>query len=159
MEFFHIVSKWFWLVCIGVTFLNGAVFKFRARKQIKQNPSLEEGYNRIIKGFLTWGNIPWIVMGIGCTFGGVPTVWHYFNPKAGNPYVLAFFASAVLVWIMGSYWIFFRGGAQELVDHPGLLNYDIRSAVWVKLIWMAMLLGGVVGLYMMVTQDFSVPPL
>jgi len=134
MEFFQIVSRWFWVLGIIVMFLNAAVFSFRAKKQIAQSPELEDGYRKIIRGFVIWGNIPWVVMGIGCTVGGVPSVWHYFNPEAGNPYVLAFFASAVLVWIIGSYWILFRGGAQAIVDHPGILNLDIKNPLVIKLL-------------------------
>jgi hypothetical protein len=87
MEVFRYISKWFWALCILVTFINGAIYRFRAQKHIKLNPDLEEGYQKIIKGFLTWGNIPWLVMGIGCTFGGIQSVWEYFNPKDGNPYM------------------------------------------------------------------------
>jgi len=157
MEPFSIISKWFWALCILVTFLNAAIFRFRGNKHIKKNPALEAGYKRIIKGFVIYGNIPWIVMGIGCTVGGVPSVWHYFNPRGGNPHVLAFFGAAFLVWILGSYWIFFRGGALELVNHPGLFNYDIKNPIIIKLLWIAILLGGIVGVYMMVTQDIPLP--
>jgi hypothetical protein len=157
MEPFSIISKWFWVMCIIVTLINGAVFRFRAQKHIRLNPDLEDGYKRIIKGFVTWGNVPWIVMGIGSTIGGVPSVWHYFNPKEGNPYVLGFFASIFLVWFMGSYWIFFKGGALELVNHSGIFNYDIKSPTIVKLIWIACLLGGMAGVFIMYTQNLPVP--
>ena len=157
MEAFSSLSKWFWFLCIIVTFLNGAIFRFRAKKRIKQNPDLEEGYKKIIRGFVTWGSLPWIVMGIGCTVGGVPSVWHYFNPKEGNPYVLAFFASVFLIWILGGYWILFRGGARELVNHPGILSYDIKSPAIIKLIWIVSVLGGIIAVVMMYTQNIPIP--
>ena len=157
MEPFNIISKWFWALCILVMFINGAVFRIRAQKHIKVNPDLEEGYTKIIKGFVMWGSIPWIVMGIGCTVGGVPTVWHYFNPKEGNPYVLAFFVSVFLIWILGSYWIFFKGGALELVSHRGIFNYDIKNPTVLKLIWIVCVLGGMVGVLMMFTQNIPLP--
>ena len=128
MDMFAALGKWFWLVCILVTFLNGAIFWIRAKKRIQQSPKLANGYRTIIKGFVTWGILPWVVMGVGFTIGGVPSVWHYFNPRDGNGYIPALFASVVLVWISGSYWIFFRGGAKALVDHP---EYSRRpSACW-----------------------------
>ncbi len=157
MEAFNTIGKWFWVICIIVTFLNGAIFKFRAKKRIKQTPDLEEGYNKIIKGFVTWGNLPWIVMGIGCTFGGIPSMWHYFHPQDGNPYVLSFFGSLFLIWILGSYWILFRGGAEELVNHPGIFNYDMKSPAIVKLIWIACIFGGIVAVIMMYTQNIPIP--
>ncbi len=151
------IGKWFWAACIIVTFLNGAVFHFRAKKRIQENPDLEKGYQKIIKGFVTWGNLPWIVMGIGCTVGGIPSVFSYFHPQDGNPYVLAFFASVFLVWILGSYWILFRGGAQELVTHPGMFNYEITSPTIIKLVWIACLVGGIVAAVLMFTQNIPVP--
>ena len=159
MESFNIISKWFWALCILVMFINGAIFKFRAQKHIKLNPDLEKGYAKIIKGFVMWGNIPWVVMGIGCTVGGVPSVWHYFNPKEGNPYVFAFFASVFLIWFLGSYWILFKGGALELVNHPGMFNYDIKNPTIIKLIWIACLIGGIAGVLMMYTQNIPLPPI
>jgi len=157
MELFKIFGKWFWALCILTTFVNGAVFRFRAQKHIKLNPELGEGYNKIIKGFVIWCSIPWIVMGIGCTVGGVPSVWYYFNPKAGNLYVLAFFASVFLIWVLGSYWILFKGGALDLVKYSGILNYDIKNPTILKLIWIICVLGGIVAVLMMFTQNIPIP--
>ena len=135
------VSKWFWAIAILVMFANGAIFWVRAKKQIKLNPDLKEGYHKIIKGFLLWGNLPWIVMGIGCTVGGVTSGWRHINLHESSPYVLAFYASIALVWVLGSYWIFFRDGAKALVRHPGLLNYDLKKPVWIKIMWVVCTLG------------------
>ena len=115
MEWFAALGKWFWLVCILVTCLNGAIFWMRAKKKIQQIPNSANGYRTIIRGFVTWGNLPWVVMGVGCTIGGVPSVWHYFNPRGGNGNILAFLVSVVLLWILGSRWIFFRGGAKARI--------------------------------------------
>ena len=109
MDLFQTAGKWFWLVCIVVTIANGILFKTRAKRRIEQSLDLEEGYHKIIKGFLFWGNLPWVAMGFGCAFGGVPSVWHYFNPKDGNPYVLAFYGSVLLIWILGTRWLLFKG--------------------------------------------------
>ncbi len=84
-------------------------------------------------------------------------MWHYFNPKEGNPYVLAFFASVFLIWILGGYWILFRGGARELVNHPGILSYDIKSPAIIKLIWIVSVLGGIIAVVMMYTQNIPIP--
>jgi len=157
MNPFFVISKWFWAICITVTFANAAIFRARAKKHIQQNPEMEEGYQKIIKGFVTWGNIPWIVMGIGCVMGGVPSVFHFFRPRDGNPYVLAFFASVFLIWIMGTYWLLFQGGAKMLVKHPGLLNVDCKSPTMLKIFWFLCLAGGVFAVIMMFTQDIPVP--
>ena len=157
MAIVDLLGKWFWLLFIGVTFLNGAIYKSRARTHVERNPDLAEGYERIARGFVVWTSLPWIVMGIGCTVGGVPSVLHYFNPRGGNLYVLAFYASLFLLWILGSYWILFQDGAMMLVKHPGLLNPDIKNPLIVKLLWVACVLGGIVAFVMMYAGIIPAP--
>jgi hypothetical protein len=157
MERFNIITRWFWAICIVVTFLNAGIYRFKARRRIKEHPELAESYNALIWGFALWGNIPWIVMGIGMVFGGVPTVFHFFRPQDGNPFVLAFFISVITLWILGTYWLFFRGGAQLIVDHPGIFNVNTKRTWVVKLYWILCLAGGIMGIVMMLTQNFQVP--
>jgi hypothetical protein len=143
MNLFLIVTKHFWLLAIFVTFANAFVFHRRSKKHIKKEPELAEGYSKIIRGFVLWGNIPWFVMGVGCTIGGVPSIFHFFRPQDGNPYVQAFLYSVFLVWILGTRWIFLRGGAEMLVKYKGLFG-NMSSTVdklfynptSIKLIWL-----------------------
>lgn len=155
---FEIMTRYFWAVAILVTGVNVAILKARSTRHIQANPELADGYATLIRGYLIWMNIPWIVMGIGCTVGGVPTVMHYFRPQDGDPYVLAWFASVFLLWIAGTYWLLFRGGAEMLVKHPGAFRTNISSPTVVKLLWFACLAGGVFGVIMMWTQDIPLPP-
>ncbi len=157
MDFFTIMTKWFWAVCIAVTFANAGVFRFRAQRHIRENPDLADGYAKIIKGFVIWGNIPWIVMGIGCLFGGVPSVFHFFRPRDGNPFVLAFFASVFIIWGLTTFWLLFRGGAEILVKHPGLFNKDFKSPRMLKLLWFLCLAGGIAAVAIMFIQDIPLP--
>ena len=156
MTFLGIIGKWFWAAAMVITLLNGFIFRYRSKKHIMENPELEEGYRNIFNKFIIWGNIPWIVMGIGCTVGNIQTC-NYFNPEEGNPYVLAFFASVFLVWIAGSYWLFFNGGAEDLVSHPGLFRHELKSPAAVKLYWMVCLIGGLFGVVMMYTTNVPTP--
>lgn len=157
MDPFVIPVKWFWALCIVMTVLNAVIFRFRAQKHIKKHPELAEGYYALIKGFVLWGNIPWIVMGVGTVFGGVPTVFHYFRPNDGNPFVLAFFISVIALWLLGTYWLLYRGGAQSIVDHPGMFNFTPKSTREVKLFWFLCLSGGIMGVAMILTQNLPVP--
>lgn len=157
MDIFTIITKWFWVAFIAVTFANGAAIWWRAQREIRKHPELEEGYRTIIKGFLFWGNIPWIVMGIGHLVGGVPTIFQFFRPRDGNPFVLAFFASVLLIWLLGTHWLFFRGGAEMLVEHPGIFRYKITSPLYVKVYWLLCLAGGIVGVVFMFMMDVPVP--
>ena len=161
---FEIISNNFWLALIVVTCANAAYFKKSSQVYIDADPSLARGYSKLLKGYLIWMNIPWVVMGIGCTVGGVPSVWHYFNPQDGNPYVLAWFGTVFLIWILGTYWIFLKDGAEILVKHPGIIQFrslmgskDITNPLVIKLLWLACLLGGFGGVYIMWTQQTPIP--
>ena len=157
MDFYTIMTKWFWAVCIAVIFLNARILRFRAQRHIQENPDLADGYSTIIRGLVTWGNIPWIVMGIGCVLGGVPSIFHFFRPRDGNPFVLAFFGSAFIIWTLGTVWLLFRGGAEMLVKHPGLFSVDFKSPLMVKLFWFLCLAGGIYAVIMMFSTDIRVP--
>src|SRR5437867_2948756 len=97
MSVFEIMSRYFWAIAIFVTCVNVVSLKRRSRRHIEANPELAKGYATLIRGYLLWMNIPWVVMGLGCTIGGIPAVWYFFRPRDGNPYVLAWFRIGVPV--------------------------------------------------------------
>jgi hypothetical protein len=164
MEPFGLISKYFWLIAILVTGINFIIFRKRAQKYIKEDPQLEVGYAPLFRGYLFWMNIPWIIMGIGCTIGGVTSIWHYFRPKDGNPFVLAWFGSLFLIWILGTWWLFFRGGAEKLVQYPGMLEFrygfkgkNITNPVLIKTFWVLALAGGIVAVVLMWSMQIQIP--
>jgi len=163
MNAFDLISKYFWIAAILFTATNFLFFRKRSEAYIKANPQLLEGYIALFRGYLFWMNLPWIIMGLGCTVGGVPSVWYYFRPKDGNPYVLAWFGSVFVLWILGTLWLFFKGGAQKLSEHPGAieLSYGFkRQAVTdpgtIKTFWLLALAGGIAGVALMWFIDFPI---
>jgi hypothetical protein len=138
-----------WLLFIAVTCANGVTWWIRGKKEMAQHPELAAGYRSLIRGWVVYGNIPWVVMGIGILFGGVPSVFDYFNPRNG-PFVVAWYVSAVALWIATAYWIFLRGGAEAVVRHPGLLNWPAPRPSGIKALVALSLLSGVVALTMMI---------
>jgi hypothetical protein len=150
-----IIDKIFWLLAIGITFANAYMIRSRSREAIARKPELKEGYEKIFRGYLIYLNIPWIVMGIGILVGGASSVSDYFNPRAGNPFVLAFHLSVVVLWLLSIVWIYFRGGAEFLVAHPGVVN--IKSALALKFLFALMLLGGVFALIIMWSEGHQLP--
>ena len=166
MELFAFISKYFWLVAIVFTTVNFFVFKRRSEKHIKENPELAKGYSKLFRGYLFWMNIPWIIMGIGCTIGGVSSVWYYFRPRDGNPYVLAWFGSVFALWILGTFWLFFRGGAEMLAHHPGAVEFnyglkrkEITNPTRIKVFWLLALAGGIFGVAFMWFMEIPMPNL
>jgi len=117
---------------------------------------LRQGYLKLIRGWLLFANLPWVVMGFGILFGGVPSTFHYFNPRNG-PMVVAWYATIVALWIASVYWIFFREGAQTLIEYSGLLSLPSRNPNTIKLIFLLCLAGGVLGLLAMLFGDIPVP--
>lgn len=164
MAIFNFMSKYFWFVAIVITVINALIFKKKSKQYIQENPKLEEGYSFLFRGYLFWLNIPWIIMGIGCTTGGVPSVWHYFRPKDGNPYVLAWFGSVFVLWILGTIWLFFKGGAEMLSTHPGalIMHYGFKTKAVtnprsIKIFWLLALAGGIFGVAIMWLMDIPLP--
>lgn len=153
MEF---VIRNFWIAFILVMLLNGLIFKIRSIKNIKENPELEEGYIKILKNLLIYGNIPWVIMGIGNITKLTNSIFEYFNPSSLNPIVLLFHASIIYIWIVSILWIYKRNGAQFLEDHPGLFNSSVfgttsksLTANQIKIFYPLCLAGGIAGMVMM----------
>jgi hypothetical protein len=164
MEPFNLVSKYFWLIAIIVTGMNWGMFRKRAQKRIEENPRLRDGYETLFRGYLLWMNIPWVVMGIGYTVGGVPSVWHYLRPRDGDPYVLAWFVSVFFLWVFGTFWLMFGGGAETLARHPGAMEFryglkskDITSPALIKTFWLLALTGGIIGVVLVWFMDIPTP--
>ena len=122
------------------------------------NPALDTSYRRMIRYWLIFANLPWAVMGIGIVFGGVPSVFHYFNARNG-PFVIAFYVSVVTVWILMFYYLFFRRGAEELIEHPGLLNFPVQKPIVIKTFFLISLAGGIVALTLMILGKLGTPTL
>jgi hypothetical protein len=115
-QFMLILFKYFWAVVIAIDCIGAVMTSF----YMKQAPAKER--LKMMLGWAFWTNVPWIVMGIGSTIGGVPTFFHFFRPKDGNPFVLAWWASVAAVFIIGSYWIFIGQGAAKLAEY-GVIRY------------------------------------
>ena len=144
-----LLFKHFWIAFILVTLANGAIWWFRGRPHRERDPALTDGYRSLVRGLITWGNVPWLIMGAGILFGGVPSISHFFNLKSSNPFIIAFYMSIFLIWLAGTYWIFARGGAEQLVRHPGLVQGPLSTPVAVKVLWLACLASGVAAVIIM----------
>jgi hypothetical protein len=145
-----------WILFIAVTCANAAIWWNRGKKEIARQPELEAGYRSMIRGWLIYGNLPWVVMGTGIVLGDVPSVSHYFDPRNG-PFVVAFYVTVVGLWILTAYWVFFKGGAEALIRHPGLLNLPSQSPAAVKAMVVLTLASGFAALTMMLLGYARVP--
>lgn len=154
---FEFLARYFWIAGIVTAFINITIFRFRAKKHFEQEPQLKDEYTKLLNRYLFWLSLPWVVMGIGIVFGGVPTLFHYFRPQDGNPFVLAWFATIFLIWVLGTYWLFFKNGAETLQTYHILTKSSLmaRSPLLMKIYWLLCLVGGIIGVSMM--WRFSIP--
>lgn len=152
--FFGFVFRYGWTLFVLVTVLNAFMIKARSQKMIARNPDLHAGYEQLFKGYLIFMNIPWLVMGFGMIAGGVPNIFSFLAPRQGNPFVLAFHASVVILWMLTIWWVYLKGGAEFLARHPGALNSEIKSPELIKLLVGVMLLGGILAMAAMWSMDF-----
>ena len=158
MDLFVLLFRHSWVLFIVVTCINGAVFYWRTRRESREHPELAGGYATLVRGWFFWGNLPWVVMGLGVMVGGIQTTFHFFVPRQGDPWVLAWFASLAAIYVLGTYWIFFRGGAAMLARHYGIFSSAARSTSpgVVKTYYLMMIVPGIAAMVMMFLWN---PPL
>lgn len=158
---FSFIGQWFPVIALIVTAINANSLRNRARTRVQQEPHLEKEYQRLFWGYLIVLSIPWIVMAVGTIIGGVPSVWHFFNPRAGNLYVLAFHATVVVLWVVGVVWIYLMGGAEFLIEYYYPLFRQrslVSTARGLKISFAVGLLGGIVAMAMMWLDFLPAPP-
>jgi len=149
----HFLFRHAWLMFVAVTCINVLYLKVHSRQQTRQRPELAAGYRRLIRGYVFWMNLPWIVMGVGLELGGLPSIWSYFRPRDGNPFVLAFFFVVFALWILGFWWLFFARGAEFLAEHPGVLRGFPRSPAMIRIYYCLGLIGGIFAVCFMWFSD------
>jgi len=147
---------------IVVTVANGLIWKSKLKKYIAENPELQEVYDSLIKGWLIYGNIPWVVMGVGMLTGLTKNMFEFFNPREMNPIVIIFFLVIIIEWILSVKWIFFNGGAEKLVKHPGMFTQTEKGnekfeTMKIKLLCVAGIIGGIVGNSIVMMWKMNIP--
>lgn len=112
--------------------------------------------------FAIAASLPWVVMGAGQILGSTPSLWYYFRPQDGNPFVLVWFALIFLLWCVYAWWIFFAGGAAKvremhLVAIFGFPSRPFQSERTIKLFALLGPLMFPLLVYMMVSMNAQVP--
>lgn len=159
-----LLFKYIWILFILVTLFNVYQLKSKFRQYVNEKPEREQGYNLIIKNYLLFGLIPWIIIGIGNLSGQTQQIFEYFQPAKLNPFVLAFHFSIILIWLLITRFIFFKNGAAFLENHPGVIQFrtmgqtkENLSQNTLKLIIVLMLAGGLIAMIAMWNFDINIP--
>lgn len=107
--------------------------------------------------------LPFLVMAAGSLVGGVPSAWHYLRPRDGDPWVLAFHATVVLVWAATLVWVFALGGDRvlgelKLIRLRGLVaGGPLQDPRVIRLFTLACIAGGCAGLGSTWVTDIPLP--
>ena len=160
VKFLELLFKHLWIFFIIGNMANAFLIKSKSKNLIIENPELEKGYDKIFKALITYGNIPWIIMGIGDISGLTNNISDFFKPRSMNPIVLLLHALIILFWCFSIWWIYIKDGAEFLEKHPGILQKKSffaqegnLTAKEIKIIFPLMLLGGIAGMIFMWTID------
>lgn len=142
-----------WLFLLAAVLVQALAFRSRAKREIHERPALADGYSRLMRRFLIWSTLPWILMGGGVLIGAVPDTKSYLLVHEGNPFVLGWLILVGVFNLVGFVWVFFLGGAEDIVAHPGLLRGNPTSPMVPKLVYGAMVVGFFVCVYLLFTWD------
>ena len=158
------LTQYIWILFILVNFLNVYLLRQKATKYIQESPEKENGYKIIFKNFLIYGSIPWIIIGIGNSFGLTKSIFDYFQPSKMNPMVLVFHFSIIIIWILLIRFIFLKNGAKFLENHPGIIRVNSFGNVnenpsenTIKMFTIVGIIGGIIAITMMWFIDIPFP--
>lgn len=121
-----------WLFFLALGLLNLVAIQRRLRPLCASIPELAAGYRRLLYGAVFWMCLPWLVMGVGSTVGGVPTIIHFLRPATGGPFAWAFVAVVYAEFLLLGWWAIWGGGAEALVRHPGVISFRTDSVVTMR---------------------------
>ncbi|HVK56448.1 MAG TPA: hypothetical protein VM532_15655 [Burkholderiales bacterium] len=108
--FFRLLSEYFWLIALSFS-----AFNYRKARGAIATSQASKGAI-YLQRFALCASLPWVVMGLGQILGFTPTIWHYFRPQDGNPFVIAWLAVILVLTCAYAWWVLFAGGAQKVRD-------------------------------------------
>ncbi|QUY42927.1 hypothetical protein [Acaryochloris marina] len=145
----HGLGRYFWALLIAVTVVNGLTLYFQGWSDMA-TLDLKLSYAKLTLYILFWATVPWMVVGISCMRNQL-SLNDYLEPPTLHPDLIAFFASLIGVFAMGSYWIFAAGGAEQLLHYPGL-DIQAWSVEQVQQTWSLGVISGIVTMAVIVAR-------
>ena len=110
-------NNYVWLAPLAISLLNGIIIRKSSQSQILLNPKSEEGFKKILFFVIVYANIPWVIMGIGNVLE-LSNNGDYIKIDLGNPFVLTFYLSILILLGFMIRWIYFKNGAEFIQEHP-----------------------------------------
>ena len=162
MKPFDLIGHWFWLACLLIGLFNYRRASAQASVKFAADPARAAAAERLLRVFTAFNALPWLVMGAGVLFGGVPDIWNYFRPQDGNPFVLAWLATIFLMSVAFAVWVLAFDGAAKMVayDVTALFGGRSRSPKSPRTIQLMAAIGPffiVFWIWMVMTMDAPLP--
>lgn len=117
-----LLFKHFYILIILGGLANYFVFRKRMKVISTNQPELEAGFKQILKAFLFFGTLPWLILAVGVLLGKVEHIFSVFQPANLNPVVLLFHASVYVIYILTLKFLFMGNGAEFLKKHISLFQ-------------------------------------
>ncbi len=113
---FGYIDQYFWVLCLALAGYQYLGARRRVLSTLQRIPGKSRAALAYLRWYI-WGTaFPWVVMGCRQLSGSTPTIWYYFRPQDGNPYVLAWVAVLLLTARLFACWVFLADGARKIVD-------------------------------------------
>jgi len=159
-DIFNFVSRNFWLLALCFALFNFVVANRAASRQATEASAFEA--TAYVRKFALAGAVPWVIMGVGQMTGATPTVWHYFRPQDGNPFVLGWLASIFVLSCAFAWWALFANGAEVVAKYNlmAVLGQHGANAPSVRSIKLFSLFGVLffpVWVYMVISMNLPLP--
>ena len=113
-DLFRLLSEYFWLVALAFSIFN--YVKVERGNVASSTGEARRSARGLLRIFAIATTVPWLVMGIGQLSGFTPTVWYYFRPQDGNPFVIAWLGIIFLLSCVFAWWVFLAGGARKVSE-------------------------------------------
>ncbi|MEO5823839.1 MAG: hypothetical protein ABIT71_25315 [Vicinamibacteraceae bacterium] len=111
----RLVFAYFWAIGLAITAANYV----KARRSLDAamlSPDRKAAGQRYLRTFAIMSAIPLAVIGLGQQLGYTPTVFHYFRPQDGNPFVFAFLTLSFLQACVLAWWVVLADGAATIEE-------------------------------------------
>lgn len=158
---FSFLSMHTWLLGFGIILYLGIRMLVRARGRIAGNPEQARGYYSLIAGFTIAYSIPWSLAGLLDISGISGSLWSLHFTGSSNPATVLGIVCYILVFLVVTFWMMGKKGAEKLLAHPGLMVRNtwgekrdmqtrgeiIRAWLGRNLLFLAALLAGYWGLF------------
>jgi len=110
MTIARFLSGYFWLIALAIALVNHFLAMRRIERS-RERPEVVAAARRFLPVMTGLQVVMWGVMGMGVVSGSTRSVFSFFRPQDGNPFVLFFVGFAIAVSLAHAWYVLFSDGA------------------------------------------------